>query len=650
MRLPNCPSCRRHVKAHESVCPFCGNAMARREHGSSFVRASGIAAVPLALVACQATGSLPDGVGNQLGASPGPVASSAALSPAPNRSASPSQVASGWPGSPSPPPLMTASAWPSAPAPAYGAVALVSGTVYDETAAVVDEAIIKVTSLDTAVPYSATTITSQGSYVVNNLPVGANVEIVASKGGWTSRRRVGSFERAANVKNIVDFGGDTDAAGRAYFLSDYPEIASVDPGYDASDVAGGSVGYQFTLSEPLDAINQNRFANAVRIFPANRFAAPENDGTGGGAGFTDLRDQKITATAAAPLLDRPVDPDPSQGYGPAATSNHPLAGVQPMAPNPLPWDYSIKNGTLFLNDARMRANVTWDATGTVAKLNFPGPLVADHANQARYQVGLVATSATERIVDAHNLQLGMDASGSQVSYPLVGCLLHATVKEPVLSLRQLGKATGATRWIATHQDASRFAVKVETDPPKLLSVAYAAYLGPSSRFELTFSKPLVGYNGRVGGHVGDAIRTASLLDVLSMAVSDRIGGTADVNLKGGQVGLALDPNAGRFGSPPQGQQIEHEFRLAGGASSAVPYGEEIRVAEGDATKVGRYLLAVDPSNPRTLFIYIVGRNNVFDQRIVELKVRAPGISDQAGNVLQPSDADKQQVTTSDFRR
>jgi hypothetical protein len=541
---------------------------------------------------------------------------------------------------------MRASAWASAPAPAYGKAAILSGTVYDEAGAVVDGGIVKVTSLDASVPYTASTATSRGSWVVNNVPEGANVEIVATKDGWTSRRRIGAFQTQANAKNVVDFGGETDAAGVAYFISDYPEIAAVDPGYDVTDVDAGSVGYKLTLSEPLDAANRIRFAEAVRLFPANSFAAPENDGTSGGAGYADLSDQKIAVTAATSQLDRPVDPDPGQGYRPAAPPNHPVAGVQPMAPNPLPWDYSIKEGTTFLGDANTRASITWDDTGTVAKLSFAAPLVADHAHQARYQVGLVAAGPTVRIVDAHNLQLGLDARGSQVSYPIAGSLIHATVKDPDLALEQLGQATGATRWIATHQDAARFAVKAESEAPRLLAVAYAANVGNSSRFELTFSKPLAGYNGRAGGHVGDAIRTATVLDELSLAMSDRPGGTAGVNLKGGQVGLALDPDAGRFGA---GSQLEQEFRLRGGASAALPFGEEIRAAEGDATKAGRYLLAVNPANPRMLFIYIVGRTNVFDPRVVELKVRAPGISDQAGNVLGPSDADRQQITTSDLR-
>ncbi|MEB3197033.1 MAG: carboxypeptidase-like regulatory domain-containing protein, partial [Candidatus Sericytochromatia bacterium] len=95
---------------------------------------------------------------------------------------------------------------PAAPA-ASGEKVIVSGNVYDEKGATVDGATIIVKSLDKTAPYEFSTTTTQGSYVLNSVPEGANVEIIASKDGWTSRRRVGSFQKAATgKKNIIDFG------------------------------------------------------------------------------------------------------------------------------------------------------------------------------------------------------------------------------------------------------------------------------------------------------------------------------------------------------------------------------------------------------------------------------------------------------------
>jgi hypothetical protein len=577
----------------------------------------------------------------------------------------------------------------SAPSAAGGKLTIVSGTVYDETGATVDGAVIKVTSLDASVPYTASTTTSQGSWVVNSVPEGANVEIVATKDGWTSRRRVGSFQTNANQKNVVDFGGTTDSAGTAYFVSKYPEIASVDPIYDANNVDPTSVSYKITLSEPLDSTNQNRFANSVRIFPANSFAAPDNDasapGLATGAGYFDLKDQKITPFTPTITLDRGVDPDANAGYS-AGTTNHPLGGTATGATANVPWDYSIKNGSLFLNDANTRANITWDATGTVATFTFNAPLIADRTNQARYQMGLVAQSQTDRIVDKDNNQLGIDANGGQNTYPVVGALIHATVKQPDLALNlpsNLGNVTGgAARWIGTHSDAARFAVKVDNNnDPQLASIAYTKNLNQSSRFELTFNKPIAAYNGRLGGHVGSSIIDGSVLRKISFAVSDRTGGTNNVNLKGdnGTYGLDARSAGSKFGAGSNSPDVEKEFYLAntfanGGTASpnmgtqtaiggnpantsGTPdysvggvmntYGSEIRAVEADVnSKQGSYLLAVNPSNPKTLFIYVVKQPTVFDTRIVELKCRAEGVPDPAGNTIKAALADQNQKTTS----
>jgi hypothetical protein len=574
----------------------------------------------------------------------------------------------------------------SAPSAAGGKLTIVSGTVYDETGATVDGAVIKVTSLDASVPYTASTTTSQGSWVVNSVPEGANVEIVATKDGWTSRRRVGSFQTNANQKNVVDFGGTTDSAGTAYFVSKYPEIASVDPIYDANNVDPTSVSYKITLSEPLDSTNQNRFANSVRIFPANSFAAPDNDasapGLATGAGYFDLKDQKITPFTPTITLDRGVDPDANAGYS-AGTTNHPLGGTATGATANVPWDYSIKNGSLFLNDANTRANITWDATGTVATFTFNAPLIADRTNQARYQMGLVATSQTDRIVDKDNNQLGIDQNGGQNTYPVVGALIHATVKQPDLSLNlptNLGNVTGgAARWIGTHADAARFAVKVDNNnDPQLASIAFTKNLNLSSRFELTFNKPIAAYNGRLGGHVGAAITNGELLRKISFAVSDRTGGTNNVNLKGDNGTYGLDATKTgniKFGSNANNNNsdVEKEFYLSAtlagtagamGSSALVPgggsgtpsaadytaatltYGKEIRTEETNGANSGHYLLAVNPSNPKTLFIYVVGQTSIFDTRIVELKCRAEGVPDPAGNTIKAALADQNQKTTS----
>ncbi|MDB5096013.1 MAG: hypothetical protein JWM80_434 [Cyanobacteria bacterium RYN_339] len=563
-------------------------------------------------------------------------ASSQTTSPTPAASATPTPAPTVKP-APTPTPFAFTSQTPK-PFPSQptfgGKVTIVSGNVYDETGATVEGAVMVMRSLDASVPYVASTTTSAGSYVVNNVPEGANIELVVSKDGWTSRRRVGSFQTQASQPNEVNFGGAGLDGGQAYFISKYPEITAVEPAYDSSNVDVSSVSYRLTLSEALDDVNRRRFEDAIRLFPANTYAAPDNDNSQAGAYYLNLKDRKIMPGQANSDLDRPVDPNPN-GYS-AGAPNHPGGALNG---NGLPWDYSIKKGTLFLDDSTTRATVTWNADNTVATLTFNAPLIADRTNYAKYQVGLVCTSNADRIVDKDNNQLGLNAMGSWTSYPALGYLIQATVRQPDLSVNT--PLNGADRWIQTHQAAALFSAAVDTDDPVLVSVAYTKNLGASSRFELTFDAPIAAFNGRSGGHVAAGIRTGEVLRGISFAVSDRAGGTKNVNLKGSGQLIFSPGTASIFGT---GSQIEREFSLDPGAgdASVVAYGTAVNTAEGGG-QTGKFLLQADPRNPKTLFVYVIGRNSIFSSSMVELKARVEGLADPAGNAITSSDADQNQI-------
>ena len=72
-----------------------------------------------------------------------------------------------------------------------------------------------------------------------------------------------------------------------------------------------------------------RFEDALRVFPANKLAAPVG-------AYKDLQDVE----------------DTTNDYNPDDTSQ---------------WAYSIKKGALFLNDADTRASVSWDASQMSAR-------------------------------------------------------------------------------------------------------------------------------------------------------------------------------------------------------------------------------------------------------------------------------------------
>ncbi|MDB5100895.1 MAG: hypothetical protein JWM80_5316 [Cyanobacteria bacterium RYN_339] len=190
------------------------------------------------------------------GCVPGPA--SATLAPAATPTPGPTAAPTASPVTTSPPapaatgtPTATPKPISSAPAGCCGPYPVVTGTVFDEAGAPVDGALVRVTSLDASVSYRGSTTTAAGKWVINNIPRGLNVELVASKDGWTSRRRVGSYDIQANQQNVVNFDG-------AYFISSYPEVARVEH-------KPGSV--VFTLSETLDDVNRRRFEDNLRLVP-----------------------------------------------------------------------------------------------------------------------------------------------------------------------------------------------------------------------------------------------------------------------------------------------------------------------------------------------------------------------------------------------
>ncbi|HSH95269.1 MAG TPA: carboxypeptidase regulatory-like domain-containing protein, partial [Roseimicrobium sp.] len=133
-----------------------------------------------------------------------------------------------------------------------------NGKVYDDTNAPLDGVTVKAKSLNSSVPYEATTTTAGGSYAFNNAPAGVTIEIQASKPGYATRRRVEvlkSNKQGDPDANRYDFGTDGEDVsdfGVAYnALSDKPEVTAVTPGRNASGV-NPDTSFVLKFSEPMD--------------------------------------------------------------------------------------------------------------------------------------------------------------------------------------------------------------------------------------------------------------------------------------------------------------------------------------------------------------------------------------------------------------
>jgi hypothetical protein len=559
--------------------------------------------VALSLLALAATACAPTGVTAPVATpTPGPSASAGGTAnPTPSPSATTGQTGS------------TAAPTPNQGGAVNPKLVVLSGTVYDEAGATVDNATVNVKSLDTGNPYTAKVTTAEGSYVVNNVPEGVNVEISVTKDGYTTRRQVGVFQAAASQKNEVNFGSTltvTTDKGSAYFISKYPEVASTEPAYNASNVDNASLTYKLKLSEALDDTNRRRFEEAIRVMPANTLANP---GGGVPVDFTDLNDQTTD-----------YDITTITGGGTSGNATAP---------------YWIKKGSLFLNESATRANVTWSADNTEATLTFNAPLATNRTDVAKYQVGLAAPAGGDRIVDKDNNQLGTDKANSLSAYPPAGDLIRNAFVPNSLSISG-NPANGAARWAATHKSVSIFSVKQDNIDPNLVSVTYTKNLGADSRFELTFDKPIVAFNASGNGRMDSNITNGNVLDTITFAISDRVGGTKTASLKG-QAGVNVINTVTATNVGSSSSDIEKEFKLDKTNFKAGLHGTFTVGADN-----GKLALEVDPRNPKTLFIYVFNKTSLFDTKITEIKARAEGVADPAGNAIKSAGADANQPTGS----
>ena len=539
-----------------------------------------------------------------------------APSAAASSSAAPSAAPSGT-GSAAPTPAASASAPPPS-----GKVVIVSGNVYDEDGASVDGSLVTVKSLDASVPYTATATTSQGSWVVNNVPEGANVEVIATKGGWTSRRRVGSFQQlATGKKNLVNFGAaggksgtnDDDPTGEAYFISDYPEIVSTDPMTDATGVDNQKLSFKLRLSEAMDEDSRDTLTQSLTILPANT----EANGT---------------ALATTKDLETLEDDDEADGVGGIALADY---------------AYKIEEGSTFLGNSDRDVTATWNAEGTELTFSFDATLLADDNDEAKYQAVLVSqgTAADDQIEDEDGNQLGTNNDGSLKAYPAKDSLISNAFKESDLSADDtVTTKIGEANWASTHDSAANWEIKRDEVDPKLTAVDVSKDVDGDFRIELTFSEGMAAFNGTSSG-AADLTDLRDLENNFRFALGDKVGDTEDINLSDKPT-LATNrkidaraggthTTAGSFGDDDT--ELEDDFTFLNASVNAV-------AANIDAVATaGEILVEVDDNNPNTVFVWIKDRANLFANKASEIKAYVDSVSDPAGNAISDNDAEKNQV-------
>ena len=567
---------------------------------------------------------------------PASAAPSAPASVAPPASTAPTTAPSTEPGATTEPgasPTTNASAPPPS-----GKLVIVSGNVYNEEGATVNDAVITVKSLDTSVPYEATATTNAGSWVVNNVPEGANVEIVASKDGWTSRRRVGSFQQqATGRRNVINFGAaggsagtnDDDATGEAYFISDYPEITATTPVHEATGVEANTVSYKLTFSEPLSVDSRANFDDVFHILPANRYAA--NSTTG------------FVTNEATLDFDRGEDNLSNDGIGATADTLAEfvdLGGVTGGADT-----YSLGEGDTFLGSSSNRMRGTWNEAGTEVTYTLNAGLLTDDNNAAKYQAVLVVDNAADELRDMNNKNLGTNKDGGHTSFEAAGGFIYNAFKELDLSADHEQKnsasaaiAKGLANWASTHSTVSTFEL-IEDDTDPVLTAVDVTDEDNDLRIAMTFSEPMAAYGGNGAGITHASVTTTTNYTFM---LGEKTGDIKDDQLDdvarslGVTAGAAVYDDTLKIEAATQvnGYGKEFDFGTTPKATARVEAGLS---ADGGAADI---FIEVDKDDPKVVLFWIENGKDAFSN-VDELGVRAEGVADPAGNAIRDQEADTQ---------
>jgi hypothetical protein len=547
---------------------------------------------------------------------------------------------------------LTFGAQPAAPAPApAGATVVVRGQVYDEDGGLVSGVRVTMRSLAQGQPYQAEAVTQGGAFVFNGVPAGVAMEAVATRAGWTTRRRVGTFQPQAGEANNLDFGraratlGVTE--GAAHFLSDRPEIVSVTPVDDATGVApGDELTVALTLSEPLDEENRVRLEEAFRLLPANDVAAGHIEG----AVDPEIGEDRSLSDGLGPLFSCYEVPDGTYGllvcYGLAASDNRYRSVLSANR-------YEARRNDALLRARKRRVTMTWNAEGTVLTARLPVPLITGRRDGGRYVVALVTTDMRS-IQDEAGRQLGTSANGldsyaesDAFTYRLAsaapGAFILNAFKEADLTLvtretfdyrlSTLPLGDVAFRnWADTHSSVADFTLARDEAPPVLRAVSAERRDEGHLRIALTFSEPMVAFHGSGGAYAG---RATFELSRYSFAFGTRRGSTQGVRLDGtGQVltvdgpSLVVPPEQEvRLGRSDAGAAWYPNVGLYTDATTPLAPGAGV---EPSGLTLGHLGLESNPDDPRVLWLWVGGKGADFSG-FREIKARAAGVEDPAGN-------------------
>lgn len=516
------------------------------------------------------------------------------------------------------------------------------GQVFDEKGALITSgARVTAKSLNPSNPFEQTVDVLNGAYVFNEIPAGVQLELKAFRDNYTNRTRVETLLPLSSAQSqIVNFGGrrvDTDIIGPAYFLSDYPEVESVTPAHEATNVDSDKISVVLTLSEPLSETNRRRFAEALRVgyVPTRGYTDGVNDSQIGGTVDTDTSTEFDADDIARSTLSRSTPIGAGLGGDPTLSD----ADVTAMR-----YHDPARLGLQFLGDSANSSSVTWDAEGKVATFTYNVPFVTSNADESRYQVYLISDTNGSVILDGQNKGLG-GAPAAEFkwvtgTYGNTQPIVKAFKSNRLAISKQEHEATGAKAWDHTHLNGVIFSVARDEAQPQVASVSVVG----NNRLDITFSEPMVSLRNVVDDVIDIAGNPLTAYHSITSAVNlanytFKVSGTQNASVSTWvSASTAADGSAAKEGGT-------ETIQLVGKASASVaagPTSVELRDAKNTATvytfSSDAFMLRPSVTDPKVIRIFPKPglENDVkgFDSslRSIILKVN-PTVTDNASNTM-----------------
>jgi len=156
------------------------------------------------------------------------------------------------------------------------------GKIYDDNQMPLDGVTVKAKSLNSSVPFEASTVSSGGYFAFNNAPSGVQVEITASRAGFTTRKRVDVLKsnKAGDPNaNRYDFGVGANLANSPFSspfnaLSDKPEVSRMRI-VNTPGLVETPKGVRIQFSEPMDRSTVEKNLGLYRWPGGNNFIPTE---------------------------------------------------------------------------------------------------------------------------------------------------------------------------------------------------------------------------------------------------------------------------------------------------------------------------------------------------------------------------------------